>query len=113
MYLGVLNILFERSPGRLTWKGAAHGLGGLAGVSLLLLALLRPHSPLSAHAIRMGAGGFADAAGALLTAALFGGFVMLAANLRRKPISGVLVAAHSVAAIFGYVLLATYLTLNR
>ena len=111
MALGVRHILLDRPAGRLTWQGAAHGLAGTVGVCLLLYALAFPDAPPSAHAARMGAGGFGRVAGGLLTAALAGGFVMLAANLRRRPISGVLVAAHSMAALFGYLLLATYFTM--
>ncbi len=111
MGLGVLHLLKEQPPGRLTWQGALHGLGGAAGVSLLLLALSRPGALRTAHAAKMGAGGFADASGALLCLALAGGLVMLVANLRRRPIAGSLVAAHSVIAIIGYVILATYFTM--
>ena len=111
MGLGVLHLLKEKPPGRLTWQGALHGLGGAAGVSLLVLALSRPSALHSSHATKMGAGGFADASGALLCLAFAGGLVMLVANLRRRPIAGSLVAAHSVIAIIGYVILATYFTM--
>ena len=61
----------------------------------------------------MGASGFADASGVLLCVAFAGGLIMLVANLRRRPIAGSLVAAHSVIAIAGYVILATYFTMTR
>ena len=113
MGLGVLHLLKEKPPGRLTWKGALHGLGGVAGLSLLLLALSRPGLTPSARAVRMGAGGFAYASGVLICIAFAGGLAMLVANLRRRPMAGSLVAAHSVIAIAGYVILATYFTMIR
>jgi hypothetical protein len=109
IWLGGRYILAETPPTGLRWAGAAHGVGGLAGLALLAAALL--HSQPTPHAVKMGAGAFALIAAALLLAALGAGAVLLLAHLRGRPITLALVATHGLLAIAGYTLLVTYLTM--
>ena len=101
-------LLTDELPGRLHWTGLAHGAGGLAGLAVLAAAL---QGPLTAHAIRMGAGRFGVFSAALMAGALLAGVAILAVRLRRRPVTTGLVAAHGLLGIAGYTLLATYLTM--
>ncbi len=109
-WLGAQVLMLEDSlPLGVHWKGLAHGAAGLAGLAVLVLALRA--GPLSAHAIRMGAGSFGRFSGALIAGAALMGLAILAQQLRRRPVTPVLIGAHGLLGISGYTLLVTYLTM--
>ncbi len=101
-------LLTDEPPGGLHWTGIAHGAGGLAGLALLVAAL---PGPLTAHAVRMGAGKFGTIAAVLMGVGLLAGSAILVTHLRRRPVSTTLVGVHGLLAISGYTLLVTYLTM--
>ena len=98
----------DDAPPGLHWTGLAHGAGGLAGLVVLVEAL---RGPLTAHATRMGAGKFGVVSAALMAGGLLAGAAILVTQLRHKPVSATLVAAHGMLGITGYTLLVTYLTM--
>jgi hypothetical protein len=104
--LAALAMLGDRAPAWRGWPASLHGLGGVAGFSLLLPALWR--TPPSPHAIRMGASGFGIAAAALLGVALAAGIVLLSRHLGRRPPALHLIAVHGLLAIGGFTLLLAY-----
>ena len=108
-WLGSLYLLVDKPPTR-HWAGAVHGAAGLAGFLVLVAAL---GAAPSARAVRMGAGGFGLFSGALIAGALFAGAAILLTQLRRRPVSTTLVAAHGLLGISGYTLLLTYMTMLR
>ena len=107
--LGALYLMMDEPPDGLTLKGLLHGVGGAAGLALLVVALRQ--SPPSAHAIKMGVSGFGVFAASLIAAAFLVGLYILARHLRRRFIPLTAVAAHGLLAIVGYTLLVTYLTM--
>lgn len=80
-----------------------HGLLGIAGLTLMLLA------PAASHAVQAGAGGFRAIAAVLLGLALLAGGLILRARIARRPLSFGLVGVHALLAISGVVLLGAYL----
>ena len=84
-----------------------HGVVGAAGLALLLLALRRGVPP-SAE----GTAGFAPAAAMLFALALLIGLVMAALTWRGRRPPGVVVAVHAGAAIAGFVVLWTVVSLG-
>jgi hypothetical protein len=107
--LGALYLMMDEPPDGLSWKGILHGLGGTAGLALLVMALR--HTPPSVHAVKMGVSGFGVFAASLIGAAFVVGLYILARHLRRRVIPQAAVAAHGLLAIVGYTLLVTYLTM--
>lgn len=86
---------------------AVHGVLGAAGLAALLLALRRGLPPSAT-----GTAGFVPAAAILLGLALVAGLLIaLAAWPRRRP-AGVLVAIHASAAVAGFVVLWTVMSLG-
>ena len=81
-----------------------HGVLGIAGWALLLLALRRGIPPSAA-----GTTGFAPAAAVLLSVALLLG---LAIGLRRRRPAGLLVAVHASLAVAGFAVLWTVVSLG-
>ena len=109
-WLGAQVLMLELPPPvGVHWRGLAHGATGLLGLAVLVAAL-RAGAP-TLHAVRMGAGGFGRMAGALVAGAALAGLVMLAAQLRRRPLPLALIATHGLLGIAGYTLLVTYLTM--
>ena len=109
-WLGSLYLLVDKPPARLHWPGVAHGAAGLTGFVVLVIAL---RAGPSAHALRMGAGGFGMFSGALVAGALLAGGAILLTHLLRRPVSTALVAAHGLLGISGYTLLVTYMTMIK
>jgi hypothetical protein len=107
--LGGLYLLLDEPPKGLDWKGVLHGLGGAAGLALLILALR--NAPPSPHAVKMGAAGFGLVSATLIGGAFVTGLVILSGHLFRRSISIGLVASHGLLAVVGYTLLVTYLTM--
>ena len=107
--LGGLYLMIDEPPQGLTWKGILHGLGGLAGLALLVVALRQ--TPPSAHAVKMGVSSFGIFAASLIAAAFVAGLFILSRHLLRRPIPLAVVATHGMLAIVGYTLLVTYLTM--
>ena len=83
--------------------GALHGVLGVAGLVLLLLALRGPP-----RGVAEGVAGFGTVAVVLLAIALIAGLAVLAAHLRRRAIGGLLIAIHASVAITAIVVLAAY-----
>jgi hypothetical protein len=107
--LGGLYLLLDTPPKGLDWKGILHGLGGAAGLALLVMALLK--TPPSAHAVKMGVSAFGFVSATLIGAAFATGLYILSRHLLRRSISLGIVAGHGLFAIVGYTLLVTYLTM--
>jgi hypothetical protein len=107
--LGGLYMMVDAPPDGLTWKGAAHGLGGAAGLALLVVALRQ--APPSTHAVKMGVAGFGVFAACLIGAAFVGGLFIFSRHLLRREVPLAAVAVHGVLAVVGYTLLVTYLTM--
>ena len=84
------------------WVGPAHGLAGVSGLVLLLLALRGP-----ARGAAYGAAGFGVMAAALLGVAILIGLVVLAVR-RRRGDPMLAIGLHATLAVFGLVLLAAY-----
>lgn len=81
-----------------------HGLLAVAGFICLLLALRGPIRGLEA-----GTGSFGAIAAVLIGAAALAGVGALAARVRRKPWTGLLIGIHATLAVGGFVVLAAYL----
>ncbi len=109
-WLGSLYLFVDTPPARLHWPGVAHGAAGLTGFVVLAAAL---RAGPSAHAVRMGAGGFGLFSGALVAGALLAGAAILLTHLRGRRVPTALVAAHGLLGISGYTLLVTYMTMLR
>lgn len=84
------------------WVGPMHGLAGLSGLVLLLLALRGP-----VRGAAYGVGGFGGMAAALLGLAIATGLVVLTVR-RRRGDPMLAIGLHATLAIFGLVLLAAY-----
>jgi len=87
------------------WIGPLHGLAGLSGFVLLLLALRGP-----ARGAAYGAAGLRVMAAALLGVAILIGPVVLAVR-RRRGDPMLAIGLHATLAVFGLVLLAAYATI--
>lgn len=83
--------------------GALHGLIALAGLGLLGLALRGPPRGLD-----QGTGSFGTIAAALIALAALVGLAQLAARLRKRRLSGMLIGIHATLAIGGFVILLAY-----
>jgi hypothetical protein len=83
-----------------------HGALALIGLVLLLLALGGPERGAAA-----GAASFGKVAAILLSLAIIPGTMLFITHLRRKRLSGVLIAFHAFLAISGCVILLTYILL--
>ena len=86
---------------------ALHGLIALAGLGLLGLALRGPPRGLD-----QGTGPFGTIAAALIALAALVGLAQLAARLRKKRLSGVLIGIHATLAIGGFVILLVYVLMG-
>jgi hypothetical protein len=84
------------------WVGPMHGLAGLSGLVLLLLALRGP-----VRGAAYGVAGFGGVAAALLGLAIATGLVVLTVR-RRRGDPMLAIGLHATLAIFGLVLLAAY-----
>ncbi len=102
-------LLTDEPPAGLGRAGLVHGAGGLIGAAVLAAALRGP--PPSAHAVKMGVGGFGLFSGGLIAGAALAGLTILITHLRRRTVSAALVATHGMLGISGYTLLVTYLTM--
>ncbi len=80
-----------------------HGLVGIAGFIVLLLALRGPP-----RGEAMGVGEFGRVATALLAMALAMAIPIVLVRLRRRRIPGLVVGAHATIAVSGVVILAAY-----
>lgn len=80
-----------------------HGAAGLLGVAAVLLALRGP--PRGTHS---GAGSFGVIAAAMLAGALLAGSAILAAHLRRRPVSALAIGLHASLGVAGFVVLAAF-----
>ncbi len=107
--LGGLYLLLDEPPKGLDWKGTLHGLGGAAGLAMLIMALRK--APPSVHAVKMGVSSFGLVSATLIGAAFITGLFILSRHLLRRSISLGIVASHGLLAIVGYTLLVTYLTM--
>ncbi|MGC1697040.1 MAG: hypothetical protein WA743_17400 [Pseudolabrys sp.] len=87
--------------------GASHGLIALAGLGLLAFALRGPPRGLD-----QGTGSFGTIAVALIALAALVGLAQLAARLRKKRLSGVLIGIHATLAIGGFVILLVYVLMG-
>ncbi len=96
-----LHLRAERPPG--ASLGALHGLAGIAGFIVLLLALRGPP-----RGQAMGVGEFGRVAAALLTMALAVAIPIVLVRLRHRRIPGLIVGAHATIAVSGVVILAAY-----
>ena len=83
--------------------GALHGLIALAGLGLLGIALRGPPRGLD-----QGTGSFGAIAAALIALAALVGLAQLAARLRKRRLSGMLIGIHATLAIGGFVILLAY-----
>jgi hypothetical protein len=98
--LAVLHLL-ARPPG---WApGALHGLLGLAGFGVLVLALRGPP-----RGQALGVAEFGRIAAVLLGVALLAGAVVLATLLRYRRVPGLVIGLHATIAVSGVVILAAY-----
>jgi hypothetical protein len=103
LVLGSLYILYESPPTRVMTIGWLHGVLGATGVIVLLLALRGP-----ARGVAQGAGAFGWVSGAMLTATLAGGLLIVLIHMRRRAVPPLLIAMHGTLGVAGYVLLAAY-----
>jgi hypothetical protein len=110
LWLGGQSIHLPGTKPGLRAAGCLHGACGAAGIALLGLAL---RGGPSAHAVRLGAGGFGHAALWALAAALGIGAVFLGLRVARRKLPLLLVAAHGILAIAGAVLLMAYAGLQN
>jgi hypothetical protein len=94
-----------RPKGRAWWPGVLHGVLGLAGLGVLLLALRGP-----ARGIEAGAGSFGLVAAVLVGLAALAGLTVFVTRLRRRTPSTVALGVHATFAIAGVVMLAAYLS---
>jgi len=99
--LGSVLAAFHRQPGWL--PGALHGLLGVIGFVLLLLALRGPP-----RGEALGIGSFGRIAAVLLALALLAGLATLVSRLRYRRLPGLLIGIHATIAITGVVILAAY-----
>jgi hypothetical protein len=87
--------------------GVLHGLLGVTGLGLLILALRGPR-----HGDAMGVGSFGITAAVLVGVALtIGPFIPLSAK-RSPRVAGVVIATHATLAITGFVLLLAWTSLG-
>lgn len=89
------------------WAGAGHGTLGLAGLALLLAALLGQ----APDAVAVGARGFGPTALVLLGLAAALGMIIQTLRVRGRRPPGLLLAAHASLAVFGLVVLLPYVLL--
>jgi hypothetical protein len=106
LFLSTQYIIAEKRPGLYQKTGLIHGLFAASGLALVVLGLGGP-----SRGVRFGSAGFGPAAAWIAGATLLGGLTILANYWRsRAPPMGLL-AAHSLAGILAYTLLAVYLTM--
>ncbi len=82
---------------------ALHGLLGIAGLCMLALGLRGPP-----HGLDQGVGSFGIIAASLLTLAALVGVVLLAVNILKRRLAGVMIGIHATIAVTGFVVLAAY-----
>ena len=83
--------------------GALHGVTGLAGFVVLLIALTGPP-----RGVAMGVGEFGRIGAVLLALTLLAGLGILVVRLRRRRVLALLIGIHATIAISGVVVLAAY-----
>lgn len=98
IWLSSMMLIYEHTPKQGGRVAAVHGLAGATAVILLCLTLLAPGA----------ATRFAVTGLVVLGITLLGGLTILAFNLRRRPVSPVLIAMHACAGMAGAVILAAY-----
>ena len=101
--LAVLQLIAKR-PALPPWLTALHGLLAVGGFVVLLLALRGPP-----RGVASGASAFGLIAAVLTALAAVAGGSALAARLRGKRFTGVLVGVHATLAVSAVVILAAYL----
>lgn len=104
---GVLALSYLRGPQHPMpplWAGAGHGLLGLAGLALLLGAVLAT----GPGTVSAGARGFGAAAVVLLGLAAGLGMLVQWLRVRGRRLHGVVIGTHASLAIFGLVVLLAY-----
>ena len=100
--LAALHLRTERRPPGPVF-GALHGLVGIAGFIVLLLALRGPP-----RGEALGVGQFGRISAALLAMALVVAIPIVVVRLRRRDIPGLVIGAHATIAVSGIVVLAAY-----
>jgi hypothetical protein len=101
--LAALQLIAKR-PAIPPWLTALHGLLAVGGFIVLVLALRGPP-----RGIASGASAFGLIAAVLAALAVVAGSAALAARLRRKRVTGILVGVHATLAVSAFVILAAYL----
>ncbi len=96
----------EDGPRLPVWAGIGHGLIGTAGFLVLLPTLPMFGGP--PRGLASGSGSFGTVAAAFVAGAILAGAVVLAATLRRRKVSAVVLATHAMLGVGGYVMLAAY-----
>lgn len=102
--LGLALVLLHgmRRLGLVWLLGPLHGLAGVSGLVLLVLALRGP-----ARGVAYGAGGFGTMAAVLLGLTVLAGLVVMRVR-QRKGDPMLAIGLHATLAIFGFVVLAAY-----
>jgi len=100
--LAALHLIPER-PVVPAWLSGLHGLLATGGLVVLVLALRGPP-----RGTASGAGSFGLIAAMLAALAAIAGAATLAARVRKKPSTGVLVGVHATLAVSAFVILAAY-----
>lgn len=92
--------------GRRAWPAIGHGLLGVTGFAVLLLALRGPP-----RGVAEGAASFGVIAAVMVALALLAALAIIAAQVRRRAPGTLVVAVHASLAIAGFVVLAAYVSM--
>jgi hypothetical protein len=103
LILAVLHGVGRQPP---LWSGLVHASAGLGGLGVLLVGLGGPP-----RGVALGGGAFGLVAAAMLGAAALAGALILVLRLRGARLSVLLIGLHATVALFGVMVLATYLSL--